>query len=467
MSGIEHLANLLQVQREAFLAEPEPTLAVRLDRLARLERLLRENRAAFAQAIDSDFSGRSPSETALLEVFPSLQGIAHARRHLKAWMRDERRHVSIWFQPGRARVRYQPLGVAGIIVPWNYPLFLAIGPLTAALAAGNRALLKLSEFTPAFSALFAERVAAYFAADELAVVQGDAAVAQAFAALSFDHLLFTGSTSVGRQVMRTAADALVPVTLELGGKSPVLIAPGFDIELAARRIAMAKLLNAGQTCVAPDYVLLPQGAEAEFAAALKKAATALYGDGRTADYTSIINARQHARLCGLLEEARAAGARCLPLFEGSGDLGARRLMPHLLLDVPFDSRIMQEEIFGPLLPVIPYADTAAAIHFINARERPLALYVFDNDRRRVEQVIAATRSGGVTVNDCMLHVAQDDLPFGGIGASGMGHYHGREGFITFSKLRPVFRQSRFNALPLLAAPYGARARRLLRLMLGD
>lgn len=466
MNSIDHLASSMQVQRQAFLADPEPVLAVRLDRLRRLENLLRQNQALMAEAIDSDFSGRSPTETALLEVFPSLQGIAYARRHLKRWMRDEARHVAIWFQPGRARVRYQPLGVVGVIVPWNYPLFLAIGPLTAALAAGNRAQVKMSEFTPAFAALFAELVAASFAPEELAVVQGDATVAQAFSALPFDHLLFTGSTAVGRQVMRGAADALVPVTLELGGKSPVLIAPGFDLELAARRIAQGKLLNAGQTCVAPDYVLLPRGSEAAFAAALQRAATALYGNGRTADYTSIINDRQHARLLGLLDEARSGGARCLPLLEGGAELGGRRLMPTLLLDVPASARIMQEEIFGPLLPVLPYDDFAAAIRYINERDRPLALYVFANDGERLRQVIGSTRSGGVTVNDCMLHVAQDDLPFGGIGASGMGHYHGREGFLTFSQARPIFHQSRFSSLPLLAPPYGKRAARLLRLMLG-
>lgn len=460
------LAALLERQRQAFLVDPLPSLAVRRDRLRRLAELLHECRDEIAAAIDVDFAGRPPTETALLEIFPSLEGLAHARRHLARWMRDERRRVSLWFLPGRAELRWQPLGVVGVIVPWNYPLYLAVGPLTAALAAGNRAMVKMSEHTPCFSALFARLVAARFAADELAVVEGDAVVAQAFAALPFDHLLFTGSTAVGRQVMRSAADRLVPVTLELGGKSPVLVAPGFDLALAARRIAHAKLLNAGQTCVAPDYVLVRRGEEERFVAELRHAAGALFGDGRTPDYAAIISDRQRARLQALLDQARALGARCVPLLGDGTPLAGRHLLPQALLDVPPEADVMREEIFGPLLPVLPYDDVDGALDFINARPRPLALYLFDDDRARIDRCIAVTRSGGVTVNDCMLHVAQDDLPFGGIGDSGVGHYHGAEGFRTFSKARPVFRQGRFSALPLLAPPYGERTRRLLALMLG-
>jgi len=352
-----------------------------------------------------------------------------------------------------------------VIVPWNYPLYLAVSPLTAALAAGNRAMVKMSEHTPRFSALFARLVAARFAADELAVVEGDAAVGQAFAALPFDHLLFTGSTAVGRQVMRTAADNLTPVTLELSGKSPVLVTPGFDLALAARRIVHAKLLNAGQTCVAPDYVLVPRGAEEAFVAALRRAAAALFGDGRTPDYGAIVNAQMWARQQALLDEARDMGARCVPLLGDGTALAGRHMVPQALLGVPPEAAVMREEIFGPLLPVLPYDDVNAALAYINARPRPLALYLFDDDRARIDRCIAATRSGGVAVNDCMLQVVQDDLPFGGIGDSGMGHYHGAEGFRTFSKARPVFRQGRFSALPWLAPPYGERTRRLLRWML--
>jgi len=466
MAFAPDLGALLGVQRQAFLADPQPDIASRLDRLRRLESLLLQHGDEISAAIDADFSGRPGMETGLLELFPSLEGIAYARKNLARWMRDERRHVALWFLPGRARVRWQPLGVVGIVVPWNYPLYLAIGPLTAALAAGNRALVKLSEFTPRFAECFARLVAARFAPDEVAIVQGDAAVAEQFCRLPFDALLFTGSTAIGRRVMAAAAENLTPLTLELGGKSPVVIAPDFDLKLAARRIVFGKLLNAGQTCVAPDYVLVPRGSEGAFAEAVRQAARQLYGDGRNGDYASIINDRQHARLLGLLDEVKAKGARCLPLFDGEGALPGRRLMPHLVLDMPLDSALMRDEIFGPLLPVLPYDTLDQAVDFINGRDRPLALYLFDNDRRRVESLIDRTRSGGVTVNDCMLHVAQDDLPFGGIGASGMGQYHGTEGFRTFSKARPIFRQARFNTLPLLAPPYGERAQRLLKLMLG-
>ena len=460
------LPSILRKQQSAFQNEPVPTLSSRLDRLCRLERLLLKHGDDIASAIAADFSGRPEVETGLLEVFPSLEGIAYTRKNLSRWMRDERRHVSLWFKPGRALVRWQPLGVAGIVVPWNYPLFLSVGPLTAALAAGNRAMVKLSEFTPRFAECFARLIAKEFSEDEVAIVQGDAAVAEAFTKLPFDALLFTGSTAVGKHVMRAAADNLTPVTLELGGKSPVVIGPEFDLDLAAKRIAFAKLLNAGQTCVAPDYVLVPRDRQEAMAKALQEAALALYGDGCNGDYTSIINERHYARLSAMLAEAKAGGARCLPLFSGADSLSGRHFMPHVLLDVPLNCAAMREEIFGPLLPLVPYDTVEQAIVFINERERPLALYLFDDDRARVESMIARTRSGGVTVNDCMLHVAQDDLPFGGIGASGMGHYHGVEGFRTFSKARPIFRQARFNSVPLLMPPYGPRVRQLLNFMLG-
>ncbi len=466
MSSEASLQSILAKQQQLFQKDSSPSLTVRLDRLLRLERMLLDHGDEISSAIAADFSGRPEVETGLLELFPSLEGIAYARKNLRRWMRDERRHVSMWFKPGRASVRWQPLGVVGIVVPWNYPLFLTVGPLTAALAAGNRAMVKLSEFTPRFAQCFARLIAKEFSENEVAIVQGDVAVAEAFTKLPFDALLFTGSTAVGKHVMRAAADNLTPVTLELGGKSPVMIGPEFDLDLAAKRIAFAKLLNAGQTCVAPDYVLVPRDRQEAMAKALQEAASTLYGDGSNGDYTSIINERQYARLSAMLVEAKAGGARCLPLFSGVTSLPGRRFMPHVLLDVPLNCAAMREEIFGPLLPLVPYDTVEQAIAFINERERPLALYLFDDDRARVESMIAHTRSGGVTVNDCMLHVAQDDLPFGGIGASGMGHYHGVEGFRTFSKARPIFRQARFNSVPMLMPPYGQRVRQLLNFMLG-
>jgi coniferyl-aldehyde dehydrogenase len=460
------LQQTYSVLRAAFDAAPFPDWALRRDRLRRLQALLRTHAAEFAEAIDADFGGRPPPETGLLEIVPSLEGLADALRHGKRWMRPRPVPVSRWFLPARAHVLPQPLGVVGIIAPWNYPLVLAAAPLATALAAGNRAMVKLSEFTPTFSAVFAQRAAQTFAPDEVAVVQGDAEVGAAFSALPFDHLLFTGSTGVGKRVMAAAAVNLTPVTLELGGKSPAVITPGYDLRHAAQRIVFGKLVNAGQTCIAPDYVLLPHGQEAAFAAACRAAAQQLYPQGlRSPDYTSIIDHRQYSRLLGLLGEARAGGARVQALFDGvQADDLRHRLAPALVYDAPATLRLMSEEIFGPLLPVVLYDDIAQALAFVRSQPRPLALYWFDHDKCRVLDALLHTHAGGVTVNDTLLHFAQDGLPFGGVGASGMGHYHGRWGFDTFSKLKPVLLQSRLSGVSLAAPPYGQRTRWLMKLM---
>lgn len=445
---------------------PNPSLAERRRRLDALERLVSENVSAFVDAIATDFGHRSANETRLLEVFPSLEGVRHARRHLRRWMRPQRRPVSLWFQPGRAEVIYQPLGVVGIIVPWNYPLYLAIGPLTAAIAAGNRAMIKMSEFTPATSALLKELVARHFSDDEVKVIEGDAAVAHAFSLLPFDHLLFTGSTAVGHHVMRAAAENLTPVTLELGGKSPVIIARGFPLARAADRIVAGKTLNAGQTCIAPDYVLVPEGSEHAFLDALRKALAACFPEmADTRDYSAIINDRHFDRLSGYLDDAVAKGATVLPLTDARADRETRRFPPVALLGAYDDMRVMQDEIFGPILPLVPYRDIGDAIAYVNARPRPLALYVFDDDPAGVSRVLSETVSGGVTVNDTLLHIAQDELPFGGVGPSGMGHYHGHDGFLTLSKQKAVFRQSRLSGIGLFKPPYGPRFERLIRLLL--
>ncbi len=452
---------------EAAARDPHPDWRQRDARLAALQRLVRDHQTEFAEAISADFGHRSRHETQLLEVFPALEGIRHARRHLKAWMRPQRRSVSLWFRPGRARVLHQPLGVAGIIVPWNYPLYLAVGPLTAALAAGNRAMVKLSEYTPATSALFARLAAQHFADDELAVVEGDAEVAQAFARLPFGHLLFTGSTRLGYSVMRAAAENLTPVTLELGGKSPAILGPGYPLEKFAERVMVGKTMNAGQTCIAPDYVLLPAGREEEFVAAARRVVDACYPDIlRAADYSAIISERHYRRLAGLVEDAREQGARIAPLSSAAQADAARRRMPPLaLLGASDVMQAMQEEIFGPILPVLPYRDLDEAIRYVNARPNPLALYYFDRDRRRIGRVLEQTLSGGVTINDTILHIAQDNLPFGGVGESGKGHYHGFEGFETFSKKKAVFIQSRLSGIGLFKPPYGALFERMVRLLI--
>jgi len=432
--------------------------------LTTLEALVRDNADAFCRTLGEDFGARSPHETRLLEVFPSLESIRHARRHLRRWTRPQRHATGLWFLPGRSRVVFQPLGVVGIVVPWNYPLYLAVGPIVPALAAGNRILVKMSEAAPATGALFARLVADRFDPALLAVVNGDAAVARAFVSLPFDHLLFTGSTQVGRSVMRAAAENLTPVTLELGGKSPAIVGRGFDVREAASRILYGKCLNAGQTCIAPDYALVPEERLEEFARASEQSVAALYPTLRdNPDYTAIVNARHRDRLLGYLQDAAAQGARVVEINPAGEDLASSpKLAPHLLTGVTDAMRVMREEIFGPLLPVVPYRTLDDALAYVNARPRPLALYVFENDAAEAERVIAGTTSGGVTVNETFLHVAQDDLPFGGVGASGMGEYHGRAGFETFSKRKAIFHQSRLNGLKLFRPPYGPRFDALAR-----
>ena len=371
---------------------------------------------------------------------------------LQSIRQNPRRSVGLAFQPAAAKVVYQPLGVVGVIVPWNYPLYLAFGPLIGALAAGNRVMIKMSESTPATSQLVKELLARIFPEDMVAVVLGEAEVGQAFSRLPFDHLLFTGATSIGKHVMRAAAENLVPVTLELGGKSPAIVSADVPLADAAERIAFGKTMNAGQTCVAPDYVLVPIERLEGFVSAYREAVLRLYPRlADNPDYSAIINARQLKRLQDYLDDARAKGARVMPLF----DAPQQRRMPHcLLLEVKEQMRVMQEEIFGPLLPIVPYGELDEALAYVNARPRPLALYYFGYDRGEQQRVLEGTHSGGVCLNDTLLHVAQDDLPFGGIGPSGMGHYHGHEGFLTFSKARAVFAKQRFNAARLIYPPYG-------------
>lgn len=449
--------------REAY-----PTLEVRRERLAALDRLLRENSSQIERAVSDDFGHRSPHETRLLELFPCLEGIRHANGQLRRWMRAERRPTGRWFHPGRSYVLPQPLGVVGILVPWNYPIFLSVGPLICALAAGNRALLKMSEFTPKTGALFAELTERYFQPDVVAVVNGDAHVGQAFSALPFDHLLFTGSTAVGHHIMRAAADNLTPVTLELGGKSPAIVAPGYALDKAAERIAVGKTMNAGQTCIAPDYVLVPRGRERDFVAAVRTTMDRIYPDlVSTPDYTHIINARHFARLSGYVDEARAAGCELTALSSHMDrpDTATRRMPPLALINPSAELAVMRDEIFGPLLPVIGYESLEQAVEFVNGRPRPLALYYFDDDAGRISWLLKATHAGGVTINDTIMHIAQDELPFGGVGASGMGSYHGKAGFDTFSKLKPVFHQSRLNALGLFKPPYGRLFERLLSILM--
>ncbi len=460
-----NLEALLKLQRRAFQADINPSRAVRMDRLQRLADLLECDADLFARQIAADFGCRSKAEIAIAETLTVQGGIRHAIKHLKGWMKPRRVATGLRHLPGRCQLRPQPVGVIGILSPWNYPLLLALSPLIGVLAAGNRALLKPSELTPAFSEALRNSIAEFFAPEEVSVVMGDAEVGRQFSALPFDHLVFTGSTAVGRLVAQAAAKNLTPVTLELGGKSPVIIDPSCDLSSAADSLVWGKLLNAGQTCIAPDYVLVPHSRVNEFVTALQHAVASLYpGFAENPDYTSIISERHHQRLLDLLEDARSHGATIIdlkPVGESSGS-ALRKLAPKILLNVSNEMRVMQEEIFGPLMPVIGYDSLEEAIAFINGRDPPLALYWFGRDRRNREQVITHTISGGVTINDTLLHLVQDNLPFGGIGPSGHGHYHGEHGFRQFSKEKPVFIQGPFSGIRLFYPPYKPSLERLLR-----
>jgi coniferyl-aldehyde dehydrogenase len=464
----EALSRLLARQRAAFLRNGPPSLAERRANLKKLRAALLARRADFEAALDADFGHRSRHETALMEMLLVTWGIDYLHKNLRRFMRRERRHVALPMRLARAYVEYQPLGVLGIVAPWNYPFSLALMPLATALAAGNRAMIKPSELTPATSDLLVSLIAQTFAEDEVAVVTGDAAIGAAFAALPFDHLFFTGSTAVGRAVMRAASEQLVPVTLELGGKSPVLVDREQPLARVAADIAYGKLANAGQTCIAPDYVLLHEADVDAFVAAWDTAVAALYPDGAASeDYTSIVNVRHFERLRGLLDDARAQGARVVET--GSSPEPAKRhahaLPPTLVFNVHDGMRIMQEEIFGPLLPIVTYRDLSDAIAFVNARPRPLALYYFGSSATNRRQVLTRTTSGGVTINGTLLHYPQDDLPFGGVGASGFGAYHGIEGFRAFSHQKAVFEVGRWNGGALLRPPFGRLTNFILSLML--
>lgn len=465
------LAELFSAQKVAALARVDVPLDLRHERLRRITALWQENRSALADAVGADFGVRGQRLTQLADGLLLDGLLAELGRKLPRWTGPRRVRTPLYLQPGSAWVQRQPLGVVGIMSPWNYPLQLTLGPAATALAAGNRVLLKPSEHTPHTSALLAQLVATFFEADEFAVVNGGPDTAAAFAELPFDHLFFTGSTAVGRKVAQAAARNLTPVTLELGGKSPCIVDTSCaDLDEAARKIAVGKLLNAGQTCIAPDYLLLPRGREEAFAQAYQRAITRMYPEVvGNIDYAAIINARQHARLLELVEEARAGGARVddvgPPAMTQPGtDAEQRQMRPLLVYDPPATCRLLEEEIFGPVLPVLSYDTLDTVIAYVNARPRPLALYWFGQGRAHRDHVLRQTVSGGVTVNDTLMHVAHPGLPFGGVGASGMGAWHGEAGFLRFTHEKGVFIQSPRAMGRLLDPPYGRRFRRMMALV---
>ncbi|MEX1829594.1 coniferyl aldehyde dehydrogenase [Luteibacter sp. CQ10] len=458
--------DILARQRHAQRTEGSPSAAARIDRLDRVIGLLVDHAHDIAEAMREDFGHRSVEGSLVTDVAASIEPLKHARRHVRRWMRRERRGVSpapLAWLGARAWVDYQPKGVVGLISPWNFPFNLTFVPLAGILAAGNRVMIKPSEFTPRSSELMRRMLAKAFDESDIAVVTGGPDVGQAFSTLPFDHLLFTGATSVARHVMRAASEHLVPVTLELGGKSPAIVGRGADLDVAAMRVMFGKTLNAGQVCVAPDYVLVPSEKLAAFVDALERAAKRMFPTLRgNADYTSIVNERHYTRLLGLLDDARDKGATLRWLHPDHDALDMRRIAPVAILGVDDDMAVMQDEIFGPLLPVVPYDGIDDAIAGIHARPRPLALYYVGDDRAEQERVLSRVVAGGVTINDTVMHLSMDDLPFGGIGASGMGAYHGFDGFRTFSHARGVYRQARFDVGRVLRPPYGAVVRGLLR-----
>ncbi len=437
--------------------------------LKKLKKEIIARRDAIAEAISRDFGNRAKAETMGAEVFIPVESIRYTLAHLEEWMEPLEREISWHLQPAKGAIVYQPLGVVGIIAPWNYPFQLAMLPLIAAISAGNRVLLKPSEFTPECTRVLQDLLAAVFTNDQVRVVTGGPEVGAAFSSLPFDHLLFTGSTNVGRLVAQAAAKNLTPVTLELGGKSPTIVHESFPIAKAAERIAYGKTYNAGQTCIAPDYVLVPRDKVDAFVDALKKQVAAFYPTLKdNADYTSVINDHHYSRLRALIDDAREKGAKVEEVNPAGEALPqeSRKLPLHIVTGATDEMGVLTEEIFGPILPVVPYDSLDDAIRYVNARPRPLALYYFDRSSKRVDRVLAETTSGGAAVNDTLLHNTQEELPFGGVGPSGTGSYHGHQGFLTFSHAKSVLHQSRFAGTKVLNPPYGGMGDAVMKLFIG-
>ncbi|MDP1541098.1 MAG: coniferyl aldehyde dehydrogenase [Moraxellaceae bacterium] len=460
----QQLQNVLAHQRAAFRAEPMPSVERRIAYLKALDKALRQHQDALAAAVSDDFGSRSADEFKMAELLYLLMGLAYCIKHVKQWMKPSKRHVAMLQQPGKAAVHYQPLGVVGIMVPWNYPVYLSVGPLMYALAAGNRAMIKMSSHTPRLNAVFTDMLADIFPQDLVSVHSGSGDVTDAFATLPFDHLTFTGSTRVGKIVMEAAAKNLTPVLLELGGKSPVVVHDSFPLEQLVERLGFGKCWNAGQTCIAPDHLYLPRGKRDDFIRLFTAQVSTMYPTLRdNPDYTSIINSRQLARLQRYLDDAVSKGAQIVMINPANEDLtNSGKLPVTLVLGASREMLIMQEEVFGPLLPVLEYDDLQKVLDTINDGPRPLALYYLDYNEQRQQHVIETTHAGGVTINDVMQHAGVDDLPFGGIGASGMGRYHGPEGFITLSHAKSVLVKGRFSGLRFILPPFNKASHRAIK-----
>ena len=459
---------ILAHQKAAFVRDGVPSARTRIERLDKSIDLLRTHREALCDAMSADFGHRSRDQSIFADIGASMDALKYAKKHLRKWMRSDRRspEFPLGILGARAEVHYQPKGVVGIVAPWNFPVNMAFSPLAGVLAAGNRAMIKPSEFTEQTSKLMAQLISEYYSEEEVAVVIGGPDVGAAFTSLPFDHIVFTGATSIARHVMRAAAGNLVPVTLELGGKSPVVIGESADIGKAAIRIMLGKTLNAGQICLAPDYVFVPQEKTAQFIAAARSAVEKMYPDGLrdSEDYTSVVNQRHFDRLQSYLEDAVTKGAEVIEINPSSEDFAQQshnKMAPHIVVGATEEMKVMQDEIFGPILPIKSYTETRETVDYINAHPRPLGLYYFGTDATERDYVLNNTTSGGVTVNDVFFHVAQEDLPFGGVGPSGMGSYHGRDGFNEFSHRKAVYTQVSADLFSIIRPPYGEKFRKFI------
>ncbi|HZL00739.1 MAG TPA: coniferyl aldehyde dehydrogenase [Caulobacteraceae bacterium] len=464
---LERMGAVLSAQKAANVRDGAPGVGTRLARLERCIGLLVEHEAEIVAALNQDFGNRAAAVSGITDVAGSIGPLKHAKAHLKAWMKPEKRKTTpalLGFLGARAEVRYQPKGVVGIISPWNFPVNLTFAPLAGVLAAGNRAMIKPSEFTPATSELMARMFAEAFDEIEIAVFPGGPEIGQAFSELAFDHLVFTGATSIARHVMKAAAANLVPLTLELGGKSPVILGRSADLATAAARVMAGKTLNAGQICLAPDYVFSPHDKLDEFVGHAKTSVETMFPTIRdNNDYTAIIADRHYDRIRGHIDDARAKGAEVIEINPAGEDFSQqehRKIPPTLILGATDEMTVMREEIFGPVLPVMTYRGIDEAIAYVNAHDRPLAVYYFGADAGEENRVLARTTSGGATVNDVIFHVAQEDLPFGGVGPSGMGSYHGVDGYREFSHRKAVYHQLKKDLGPMkaLRPPYGPAVR---------
>ena len=466
---IAELAPTLDRLKAAWRAK-KPDYAQRMGDLARLKTAFKARMGEMAAAVRADFGHRSEHETLLADGMTVIAEIDHLRRHLRGWMRPTRVGVGFQLWPASAQIRHEAVGVVGVMAPWNYPVNLALVPLVTAIAAGNHVFLKPSEHTPQTSAWLQKLLADVFPADRVAVALGGAQIGAAFAGLPFDHLVFTGSTAVGRKVMAAAAPNLTPLTLELGGKSPAIVTADFPVEQAAARLASGKWFNGGQTCIAPDYIMIDAARRDALVDALRAQVHARYGAemGEATDYTRVVNEGQYRRLRGYIDDARARGLTVIELASvDAGRAETERLIPPTLIIEPGDdSKVMQDEIFGPILPIHGYVKLEDALAYVETHDRPLALYPFSHDRGVIETILSRLIAGGVTVNDTLLHFAAHNLPFGGIGPSGMGQYHGRAGFDAFTKAMPVLWQARFTATDFIKPPYRGRIDRLIRFLTG-